>query len=169
MNDILTIPRFRSVVVTFAVLVLLTVAGCMPAAPQTYSLDPGLSEAQAAAVHDARDQWCEAVGYCPTLAKWSGEGEDGAVVWDFSYERHGKPGSIAFNQRGYGRPSVIVLDAAALEQRDLGMFHSIVMHEFGHHGIAEHVNASPLMTCGDNRDYAVTEIDAAAVAAWVWD
>ncbi len=49
-------------------LALLTIAafGCA-GVPESLSLDPTFAPSEVAAIQDARDQWCEVKGWCPTF------------------------------------------------------------------------------------------------------
>lgn len=51
--------------------VVLALAAC-GGPPQSLSLDPLFTPLQVAQIQDARDQWCETNGWCPT---WAADGE----------------------------------------------------------------------------------------------
>lgn len=125
------------------------------------SLPPGVHEA----VARARDAWCAApVGWCPEIVADNGEAFIVAGHW--SKETNGiDPGSIASN-RGDG---TVLLSQTMLSAGyvDAGYWTGALTHEFGHFGIAKHVERSPLMRAELEGPREVpTVVDAAAAAEW---
>lgn len=66
----------------------LALTGCMGLPlPTAYTVAPGLTTEQAAAIDTAHDAWCAAVGYCPELVPWPGSAE--TLTWVTTYDRAG--------------------------------------------------------------------------------
>jgi hypothetical protein len=145
------------VVLAFA----LTGCGTWPDPPRAITVSPNLPDAVLLGVVQARDAWCAApVGWCPELVESGGDSD--IVVAHFAGEvTEEGSGVAAYNHNGV---RIFVSQNAVDSGEKLG---GALAHEFGHFGIAGHVEASPLMRA--ETDYlgdVEPRVDAFAAMQW---
>ena len=115
----------KRMIVGISLFLSLACGGRVP--PNTLSISPGFDEVQVAAIHDARDQWCEAVGWCPSFVEWFPL-QRGGIVASHRYDQLDTlEGSSAFNNSDW-----IVIDADGVLFNDVDTFTHIILHELKH-------------------------------------
>lgn len=106
--------------------VALCFSGCGPGElPKVLQVQDGFSEAQMEAIHDVRDSWCEASGWCPSFYGWGARvfaelDMDDCITCDESTMGYNDGPHVHIDVRHPGM--------------DLDTFWYTVAHEFGHWG-----------------------------------
>lgn len=94
-------------------------------APASLSLDTRFSPAEVLVIQDARDQWCDKTGWCPS---WSTDGEAHILrATDAEYEGYDRPAASGGFTEGY----LTVLKGGLIDT-DPAMLWVKVAHEMGH-------------------------------------
>lgn len=111
--------------------------------PVSLSLDPLFTPAEVAAIQDARDQWCEHNGWCPT---WSADGEAHIQRVPGPPVVPGEPGVMAFTPQD--DRTIVVYGTYADAWPD--GFWMVIAHEMGHLQDIEHHGGPECLMSGED-------------------
>ncbi len=133
--------------------------------PTSYSIDPRFNSEQSDSIRLAASEWCDAVNFCLPEVSWP---EGSQIVYERDLSKYGRDGesSVHVGHKDYG-PWIlndILCDMSQNRMHDPELFHSVVLHEWGHHGSPDHSD-SGLM--GRVLDQGVHyEVDGPAIQNW---
>ena len=114
-------------------ILLLLLAACSSAPPESLSIDPAFSAEQRVVIDEALSQWCDSVGWCPRI-ELDGAAQ-GRIEADFDYRRHDRPEGAAASSTFGG---TIYVDMTHWVMGKPVWLLQAMMHEIGHYGAREH-------------------------------
>lgn len=144
------------------IVLVLLLSACGRSAPEHFSIDEAFSEGERQTILAAADAWCDAVGWCPTEARYVERGNIG-LVDALPRESHDDPcDTCVISGRNNGDRILIARNRPAPE--DLGNLWTIVAHELGHF-CTDHTEMGLMAAIQDVGKRA--EIDAESRQAWL--
>jgi hypothetical protein len=115
------------IVIATILIVALCFSGCSASElPKVLQVQDGFSEAQVEVLHDVRDEWCEATGWCPSFVGWGTQ-----VFAELDMED-----CVTCDEKtlGYNDGAHVHLNVGHPGMGDLDRFWYTAAHEFGHWG-----------------------------------
>jgi hypothetical protein len=119
-------------IIALAVVVLCSIEVGCTGAPQSIRLDPDFTEQEVSVITDARDQWCEKTGWCPTL---DARGDAEIIIEAAGPVARGQAYTAGHT---HGWTTAI---SAHLLAADPDMLWLTAAHELGHLNLVEHHGA----------------------------